>query len=255
MKHTPERRTTFSSTAAAVMVLLVTGGVLRAQSTTATMSGIVTDVNNNPIDSIVVMYTLGPNLQSNGLPPSGGMLAGTDGTFSFSNLAPGLYYLCAYAPPQKSVLDSCEWTFSPPTVTLTTGQNQTGVQIVLQPGVRLQLRVNDLAQVLPVPVLGRKGNALQTSLTDAGGFYHAMPLRSFDATGFNYEMVVPAAMALTMQFGGTGLALTDAKGVAVPFRAPATPAIQIPAKSAPTLLTFSVGPATITTTPSPTPSP
>jgi len=255
MHETSIRTATGTILGLACWILLLSVGNLRGQVSSASMAGVVTGADGTPIDSVVVMYVLGPGLSSGGSPPSGGMLAGTDGTFAFSNLAPGLYYVCAYAPPQKSVLDSCEWTLSPQTVTLITGQNLTGLQIVLQPGVRLQLRVNDLTNIIGVPVLRRTGKLLQTNLFDAAGLGHMIPLRSFDSTGFNYEMVVPAAMPLTMQFGGTGLTLADSKGTTVPFQGVSRPVVQIPSGSAPTLLTFSVGPVAVTPAPAPAPTP
>ena len=241
---------TVSQILVAVAVLILPLQHVLAQGTSASIVGTVTAQDGTPLDSVIVTYFLGPGQPSGDLPIAGGMLTGKDGVFTFSNLVGGLYYLCAIAPPEKSVLDSCEWTRAAQTVVVAAGKDLTGVQVILQPGVRLEVRINDPKNALAVPVLNQRGGSLSVGLFEPAGFFHQLPMRSFDAAGLNHEMVVPAATPLTMNIGGQGLAVTDANGVAVANQGGSRPVLNIPAGSAPTLVIYTVTP--VATAPAPT---
>src|SRR5207237_9688300 len=127
-------------------------------------------------------------------PPGGGMVTVADGQFQFQNLRPGAYALCAIAAPYQSVLDTCEWTRSPQTIAVAAGSTVSGVPIVLKHGEVLQFRINDATNLLGNVASGKSGPSLLAGVWEPSGFFHALPLRSFDNTGQDLGLVIPGDM-------------------------------------------------------------
>lgn len=196
-------------------MLVIVACSLEAQSSRGSLAGTVTGPDGTVLGGVVVTYLLTPPPLGSSEPPGGGMATGPDGQFQFPNLRPGVYSLCAFAAPGLGFLDTCEWTRSPETATVTAGQASTGVPIVLQRGQRLHFRVNDPKQILANIATGLTGTSLVAGIWEPAGFYHTLPLRSFDASGQDLELAVPVAMPFHVSLAAGNAQITDSTGAAV----------------------------------------
>jgi hypothetical protein len=125
----------------------------------------------------------------------------------------GAFIICA-GSPQNSLLSSCRWSSTIPTVQIPSGNRTVTRTATLQTGITPYFRFND-----PSGLLSRPNNAatgvVSVGVWDPRGiFTQAYPVSS-DSQGFNYEVVVPLNMALHLNAQGTGVSVLDTTGAVV----------------------------------------
>lgn len=100
-----------------------------------------------------------------------GYVAETDasGGFSVSNVAPGVYRVCAYRI--GDYLNPCEWEDSYPAnvLVVTAGNNKNAYSLELKRGERVFLRLRDSSGQLRNQQFGQAGPHVQVLLADASG--------------------------------------------------------------------------------------
>jgi len=97
------------------------------------------------------------------------------------------------------------------------------------------------------PATNKVGAYLSEGVWEPSGFFHSLPLRSFDSAGQDLEITVPADMPLHVTMGGDGLSVKDATGAVVQNQG-ADMLLTIPAGTGPMLVTFEVDPISVVTT-------
>jgi hypothetical protein len=171
-----------------------------------------------------------------GLPPfSQSVQAGPDGTFQAGSLPPGTYLICARS---EGLLDPCQWNLATLVIELAPGGSSKGNTITLKAGSVSKLRVDDLSQLLsantkdgrtPDLVAGVWSGTLNPDLTQKVALvaskiplpsfptqFHSMKMAARDATGANYQLLVPYGTPLNFHIESHDLALADATGLALP---------------------------------------
>lgn len=147
-----------------------------------------------------------------------------DGSFQFTALPAGLYFICTrstfdQAPSsEEPFLDSCAWPVFAHKVHLTAGQALTGVAVQAQPGVRLHVRVNAAAagtlSALPNP--GAVDPNLELHVRGADQLIHIMPVVNTDSAGRDHAVIVPHDTYLILRSASKTLSLKLPTGQAVP---------------------------------------
>jgi hypothetical protein len=189
----------------------------------ASLSGTVRNESNNPVASVVTIATQGLRQSAQ---------TAADGSFSFSGLKTGMYFICAVPLPTTAgqhFVDSCLWQSSSSFhVPLAPGQAQQGLVVPVQHGYPLQVRVNDPASLLPVPAGVSGQNYLAVHVIGSSGLAEPMPIVSANATGRTHQLIVPYNTPLQVLIHSSTVALTDATGKPLA----ATSAINVTASTA-----------------------
>ena len=147
-----------------ITIAILPCAALLAQSTTVSVQGAVTDASSKkPISGAYITAI------RSGLPPaSQTVTSAADGSFRLDGLSSGTYTLCTQVPGGGYV-NPCSWLPNPPTVTLAAGKAVTGVQLKLDAGAILGVRVNDPSAVLSKLGSARSGAAHQHECANAQG--------------------------------------------------------------------------------------
>jgi hypothetical protein len=176
-------------------------------SLSASLSGFVLDELNHPVQATVTIATQGLRQSA---------LSGPDGSFTFSNLKTGMFVACAVPPPTttgRRFVDSCLWQDrNSVQVPLAPGQALQGVIVPVQDGYPLDIRVNDPAGLLPVPVGNVGANELAIHIISPSGLAHPVPIASKDAKGRDHVLVVPYNTPLQLLIHSSSFVLKDANG-------------------------------------------
>jgi len=233
---------------AAVLVSAPAALLAQLSAPSAQISGTVTDDTGNALPGVLVTFTLAPDpTLAKSLTWYNVTATDSSGSFTSPLLPAGTYLICGRAGRALAVLDNCEWTLFPPSVTVTASQALTGFTLVMPVGMNLVVRVNDPAGLVANAVdatKAGKGSPLLTQVWDTKGFVHSLPLRSFDAASQNLSLVVPFGGQFQLSISGPSLAITDKTGAVV------QPGAKIPftaGKTAPTLqYQFTVSAAAVT---------
>lgn len=145
----------------------------------------------------------------------------SDGAFSFKQLAPGTYTLCAQipatqaAPSDDPFLDTCIWRDSTePHIPLTAGQNVSNVALLVKRGKLLKIRVNDPQKLLPAQAGAGAGPHLQLQITSASLTAHRIPLTAQDANGRDFAIVIPTGVQHNINIASSAFRLADGNGAA-----------------------------------------
>ncbi len=204
-----------------ILLLAVLSAI--GQTGTASIQGTVLDAKTQkPIPAALIIANRA------GAPPfTKNIKSGGDGAFQVSGLTSGNYSICVQAAGDQ-YLDPCQWNSSPTTVTLTAGQNTTGIFVKLTAASILNVQVQDTQNVLSQ--LTKDGRHLDLTLGVWGpkGLYypaHASgnPTAATDLPGgissYSYRLAVPRDTALSFYIASHDLKLGDATGVALPTNA------------------------------------
>ena len=202
---------------------------LAVRSEGATITGKVIDTSNRAVASAIV--TISEGAPSKSTPPTfhgAGTQTAADGTFSFANLNAGTYLLCSQVP-KGTLLNPCQWTKTPPLLTVASATATASITLTMNPGYRLPVRVNDPQNLLAANEGKTPGAHL---LIGVNGGYHfeEATIDSADAAGRNVSLLVPfgAPIAVTVQSNffklqdGAGSALNKANAIPVAASATAT---------------------------------
>lgn len=134
----------------------------------------------------------------------------SDGTFHIEGVLPGEYEICV-AAPQEAVLDPCIWAESAPKVTVAPGVSVTGVQITVETGTLLHVRVNDSNHLLPQTIA--PGGTLSLGVVARSNRYLNLRMLSADETGQDHYLVVPFDEPLTLAIQSSKHVLRDANNM------------------------------------------
>jgi hypothetical protein len=157
---------------------------------------------------------------------SGSSVTDAKGGHSLQGLPPGTYIVCADTPAQP-LLDPCKWEAG---VAVQVNSGQTSVlNVPLQIGVFLQVRVNDPQHLLPASEKSPSDppHLITGVFFGKGAFLAARRLAS-DAAGQTYQIAVPTASPLKLWLFSRHVALADDQGKPVPANGS-----QVPFQAAP----------------------
>jgi hypothetical protein len=125
-----------------LIIIFGFAAALLAQSTGAVSGGLKSTSGAPVAGAIVAAYLQGTTSTNGSFPPVFNTLTGSDGSFALNGLLAGTYVLCAQEAT-IGLLDPCSWSTKPTSVTVTSGGSVSGVSLVAQLGVALNIRVND----------------------------------------------------------------------------------------------------------------
>jgi hypothetical protein len=178
-----------------------------AAQTTGSIEGTVVDDANQPVAKAHVSayrdYVAGT-------PPfSATAVTAADGAFRLGGLPAGKYKVCVQVPA-GSLLDPCQWSDTPPSLTLSAGQDITGFKVALARGTVVTVRVNDAQKLLQTNEGKTPGSRLLIGVwTDKGLFYEAR-VAATDANGRDHQITVPNNRQLTLSADSAFFKLADA---------------------------------------------
>ncbi len=183
------------------------------------ISGKISAADGTPVDAALTLHDLTTPRVVGAKPFDRQFSSRRDGTFALANVPAAQYEICVDAP-QLSVLDPCRWGGS--TKFTVTAAGTTTVNLTVQRGYQLKVRVNDtnglLASAAAGPAAGASASAaaspsLQMAVKTIQGTYENLRLQSADATGRNNYLVVPYNMPLVLVATGSSVALSDSNNV------------------------------------------
>jgi hypothetical protein len=161
------------------------------------------------------------------------------GRFTIDGLTGGPYILCVNAY-SSALLDPCAWGDAPPLVRVAPGQTSSEIEITVQEGTMLKVRLEDPNRLVRTPMRSQATADLLIGVWTKEGFFHPARLRSSDSKGHNYEIVVPNERDLKLSLNGQRLALFDDRGAA--FDRTAAVPLRMRLGQAPPALRFTVRP-------------
>jgi len=139
----------------------------------------------------------------------------TDGSFGVSGLSAGTYRICAEVP-NGAWLNPCDWGLSPQAVSLTASVADAQVTVLLKKGAAVSIRVDDPNHVLTQNEGKTPGADLLIGTGTAIFSFRSASLASQDATGRNYQLVIPFNYPATVVVRSPFFQLTDANGISLP---------------------------------------
>lgn len=176
------------------------------------ISGTVRGAGGSIIDSDVVSASGAPasvSLHRNAR-TSATAAIGPDGSFRFPPLVDGTYQLCTQTP--SGWLSPCLWNAGAPTrVTLSPSQTSANVNIVLQKGAFVNVRVDDPGQFLSAADSKSVAGLLIGVSTDSFVF-HTAALLSEDTSGKTYRVLIPFDRSIGIVVVSPSFQLTNASG-------------------------------------------
>ena len=212
----------------------------RAAANLGTGSGTVVDSAGKPIAGPVRIFislaldaaaikTPAPPVQTG--PHITSRVAGESGAFVVKNLAPGKYVACA-STSIPGYLDPCQWSSTGAQFTISAGQVTPGINLVLEKGAIIPIRVNDAAQKLLTDQLGPHDSEFQIHAVTVSGRHILAAITGQDRSGRDQTITVPFGAAVRLQVFSKKVAFVDSANkllapggfiVTVPFGAIATP--------------------------------
>jgi hypothetical protein len=231
---------TFHSKAIRVGIL-VCAGASSLICQTGSVSGVVVGADGPAISAIVTA-------NKKGAPEASGRVASAaNGSFTISGLPDGTYELCA-SPKSGPYLDPCNWSPEIPRAQIAQGKPATGVRLVLDKGMSLQVRINDpvkLLETLPGP--NKSAPHVLVGVFTERHTFQPLGLTGKDATGRDHQTTIPMDRDVSLHVFGRDVVVTDARGAAIdlagttiPLKRPAAGASPSSVPAAP--ITFTVAP-------------
>lgn len=192
------------------LVLLIGLSVALAAQTGGSMSGILKDTSGAPVAKAMVTAYLQAKSTDGKFPPVFNATTGSDGTFSFTGMVAGTYLLCAERP-DIALLNPCFWAERKTTASVASGGSASGVSLVAEKGVALNIRVNDSRGVLSAsPSL----DDVTITVKPASGPGLPVRVASKDGTGKTLTALVRASQSVDVLIYSAKLVLADSKGTA-----------------------------------------
>lgn len=143
---------------------------------------------------------------------------GADGTFQFTKLPSGSYFLCAQTPLMSGpkddpFIDSCAWPdLSSPRLALAAGQARIDVIVPVKRGYLLKIRVNDAGKLLTAPIGNNPASHLSLLLSGPAALQRNIPIADQDSAGRTHSIVIPYDTPHKLFIHSASLALKDANG-------------------------------------------
>ena len=225
--------------------LLVGGASAQPATTTGTGSvrGSVTGENGKPVANAKVFLSFAlPGADKTAIPyPTGQGAKSTftdaNGAFTAARMAPGDYVLCA-ASLQSGLLDPCHWTGSPSTFTLASGQNLSGLSVVMKTGGVLRVTLNDPRKLLP-PKIGPMEDQIRISLQSPTGLIYNLRITGSADVSRDHEITLPFGLACTLRIESGRFTVVDSGSKAIDPAFQTIP-VKLTAGAAPTVFAFTV---------------
>ncbi|HWR35736.1 MAG TPA: carboxypeptidase-like regulatory domain-containing protein [Clostridia bacterium] len=151
------------------------------------------------------------------LPAVGGRAkAAEDGAFMIPGLTAGVYTICA-AVEDLGYLDPCIWSAHPLTVQVGEGDAATDARVVMKKAVPLQVRLDDPGKVLGQTISGKQsGPKVLMGVFTPRRLFQPLQMRSTDAKGRDYQLLVPAdEAAASLYVVARGATIVDQAGAEV----------------------------------------
>jgi hypothetical protein len=192
------------------LVVLIGLTVGLSAQTASSMSGTLKDTGGAPVAKALVTAYLQAKSTDGKFPPVFNTTTGSDGSFTFTGLVAGTYLLCAERP-DIALLNPCFWAAKKTNATVPAGGSATGVSLVAEKGVAINIRVNDSKGLVSAsPLLDDVIIAVKPT-TGPG-----LPVRvaAKDGTGKTLTALVPQAQAVDVFIYSGKLVLADSKGTA-----------------------------------------
>ena len=201
------------TTKPALCIIALTG--LSALVHAATITGKVVDTASRPVTAFVTISQLPTSLSAKpGSMFASAIQAAADGTFSFADLPPGAYMLCAQVP-KGTLINPCQWTTAPPPhLTLSAAASTASITLTMRPGYRIPIRIDDPHGMLNAHEGKTPGAHLLVGVH--GGYrFEAADIDSTDSSGRNLSVLVPFDAPVAVSFQGGFFKLQDSAGNAV----------------------------------------
>ncbi|MEO8373252.1 MAG: carboxypeptidase-like regulatory domain-containing protein [Candidatus Solibacter sp.] len=191
-----------------IAVTLLPASILLAQTT---VQGVVTEsARRKPIADAYVTAI------RSGLPSASQTVkTAASGAFNFASLAPGTYTLCTQVL-SGGYLNPCSWLPNPPTVTVGAAKTIAGIQLKVEAGSVLQVRVNDPAGVLRKAAAPLAPSAIAMGVRTPRGFLEPFTMRSVSEGGSDHEVTIPFDTNVQVWMQSAKLSLAQSDGNLVP---------------------------------------
>jgi hypothetical protein len=161
-----------------------------------------------------------------------------DGTFVISPLLDGVYLLCVQATG-GNWLSSCEWGDIGTSVSLTPAQPSAAVSIVLAKGAAIQVRINDVAQLLAAHEGKTTGAHLLVGVTMDRYVFRPALIVARDGGGRTYQVLVPFDRLVNLSVASSFFQIGNALGATIPKFGNLIP-VSVPLGQKPPLLVLNV---------------
>ena len=214
---------------ASVFALTISACFLLGQ-TQGQITGQIDGPDGKPLPGAVVSAHLVPSGTAKVKASAASAVTATSGSFSISNLAPGTYRICAQSPT-VAALDPCQWSATPPTITVSSGQPAKLPTVTLAKGHPVQVHIDDPQQLL-VTNAKKPGVHLLVGVWTPKGLFVAMPITSTQATGRDHQTFIPYDTPLTLSVHSKAFKMTDANGAPVDQQKGAAVPVQVPSSTA-----------------------
>jgi hypothetical protein len=179
---------------------------------TGSISGAVHTVAGKPLPASVTLHDLSTPRVAGQTPFDRRFGSKSDGSFLLTGVPQGRYEICVEAP-QEAVLDPCLWGQSgrppAPIVTVTDGGSVSGLDVPVETGAVLRVRVNDRDGLLPRTRTGADPKALSLAVITNAGRYLNLRMLSGDDSGQEHFLVVPFDESVTLHVQSSLHALSD----------------------------------------------
>jgi Carboxypeptidase regulatory-like domain len=188
------------------LVIIIWGltATLSAQ-TTSTMTGILADAKGSPVPGTIISAYVLTGSTNGRFPPVFSALTASDGSFSLPGLTAGTYTLCA-ENSSAQLLNPCFWSTAPTTVKVAAGGSASGVSLVAQRGVPLQIRINDPQGLLSAtPLL----DDIRVRVQCVVGPGLPVPVVEKDASGKTLTVQIPPAKPAQVMVYSSNWQLAD----------------------------------------------
>ena len=129
-----------------------------------------------------------------------------------ASLADGVYKVCVQVPGNELYVDPCQWRKSPQFVQVKNGKLPANFTAQAERGVRVKVHINDQFRTL-LPTGAANSPRLSTAILSETQILYGMRLLRRNATGLDYELIVPYDSDLMLHFSGAPAILSVSKGV------------------------------------------
>ncbi len=220
-----------------VLAICAVAPSLFAQSAGGSIAGTLVDETGAAVKSALVVAS------KTGVPPAtGNALSNANGAFFIAGLQQGAYSICVQ-DSSGTYLDPCDWSASPATVNLQTGQQAKGLRVTLKKGTPVFVKLNDQGKLLDLSTPAKLLPFLFLGVKTPKGLFSPAVLTSKDNSGRTYRATVPPDTALRLTIFSPQVSLTDDKGLPIAAKGADIAINQSSAANQGLTLNFSVGPA------------
>ncbi len=208
-----------------IMISLLAVTLVTSSSAQGIVSGFLADDSGTALAGEMVELHPGPTLSAGAATTSTGRMSAitgfssatttdTDGSFSFSSVPAGNYYVCAYSIT-PGLLSNCQWQSHYTALTIGTA-GTSGVPLVMTRGTVITLNLQD-----PNGLLAGTAHHFYPGLISASGYYTAAQLVSSGSTSRVYAATIPNSATMNILID-SDLVVSDISGTTLALRQPSS---------------------------------